>query len=205
MSSKNIYQKLANVMKRVKYVQKTGYNTFHKYKYAKEADYIESIRPALLEEDLIVTSSTESVTVTGELTSVLVRFTIVNVSNPAESISVVCPGQGADKGDKGVYKALTGAKKYFIGMTFLIETGDDAEADESTDARASKSAAPKAEDKSASVAAADLTKTVTAAPAAAAAEAKPALKPKGGSFRKVGAPAKAAAPAAAEASGDLDL
>jgi len=36
-------------------------------------------------------------------------------------------GQGADKGDKGVYKAITGAKKYFIANLFLIPTDDDPE------------------------------------------------------------------------------
>ncbi len=36
-------------------------------------------------------------------------------------------GQGQDKGDKGVYKAATGAEKYFLLKTFLIATGDDAE------------------------------------------------------------------------------
>src|SRR4029079_18402967 len=33
------------------------------------------------------------------------------------------PGYGDDAGDKGVYKALTGAEKYLLMKTFLVSTG----------------------------------------------------------------------------------
>jgi hypothetical protein len=47
--------------------------------------------------------------------------------------SVICAaGQGGDKnkngvGDKGLYKAITGANKYLLFKLFQIETGDDPE------------------------------------------------------------------------------
>jgi hypothetical protein len=47
-------------------------------------------------------------------------------------------GQGDDGADKGVYKAYTGALKYFLMKTFLIPTGDDPEGDSRTDQRASE-------------------------------------------------------------------
>ena len=34
-------------------------------------------------------------------------------------------GDGADTGDKASYKAMTGAMKYALRQTFVIETGDD--------------------------------------------------------------------------------
>ena len=40
-------------------------------------------------------------------------------------------GQGADSGDKGVYKAITGMMKYILLKTFLVPTGDDPERDPS--------------------------------------------------------------------------
>ena len=40
----NLVSKLAEVMKQVKYIQKTGYNSFHKYKYATESDVTEAVR-----------------------------------------------------------------------------------------------------------------------------------------------------------------
>lgn len=36
-------------------------------------------------------------------------------------------GEGIDKGDKGGYKAYTGALKYYLADTFLVATGDDPE------------------------------------------------------------------------------
>jgi hypothetical protein len=48
-------------------------------------------------------------------------------------------GYGTDKEDKGGYKAMTGAEKYFLLKTFLIPTGDDPERD---DQRQRKAAPP---------------------------------------------------------------
>jgi hypothetical protein len=36
-------------------------------------------------------------------------------------------GQAADNGDKALYKAMTGAVKYWLYKTFLVSTGDDPE------------------------------------------------------------------------------
>lgn len=203
---KNIYQRIAAVMEEVKYVQKTGWNGFHKYKYAKEADYIEGIRPALLKHGLVVTPYTEWSQQNGELTTVLVRYTITNIDNPDEKVEVSMPGAGSDKGDKGVYKALTGSKKYFIGTTFLIETGDDAEADESVDARAAgkPNLAPVNSGQLVSKVEGNLTNTEPAKESTDTAPPAPVeAKPKGASFRKVN---KAAAkPAAVAASSSEDI
>jgi hypothetical protein len=47
-------------------------------------------------------------------------------------------GEGQDAGDKGPYKAMTGAQKYALMKTFMIPTGDDPEADEDVDKRNSE-------------------------------------------------------------------
>lgn len=44
-----------------------------------------------------------------------------------EKIEVPWIGQGADKGDKGCYKAITGGYKTFLMKMFMIPTGDDPE------------------------------------------------------------------------------
>lgn len=53
------------------------------------------------------------------------------------SVSV---GSGIDKGDKAIYKALTGATKYYLANTFLVATGDDAEADSPTTIKQTRTA-----------------------------------------------------------------
>lgn len=126
----NVHQRIAAVMADVSTVKKEGYNDFHKYAYAKESDYVEAIRPALLKHGLIVIPNLVSETKEGDLTRIVMEFEVINVDNPGDKIKTTIPAQGADKGDKGVYKAITGAKKYFVANTFLIATNDDPEDNE---------------------------------------------------------------------------
>src|SRR5690606_34885912 len=51
----------------------------------------------------------------------------------AEEIQVSGLGQGSDKGDKAVMKAVTAAVKYALSTGFLISWGDDPEADSGVD------------------------------------------------------------------------
>ena len=44
--------------------------------------------------------------------------------------TALASGEGFDKGDKGIYKAYTGALKYYLANNFMVATGDDPERDE---------------------------------------------------------------------------
>lgn len=146
---KSIYSKLGKVMSQVSRVPKNGYNSFHKYNYATESDLTESIRPILLEAGLAFFSNVLDQERDGEFTKVKMEFTLADIET-GEILKSVYWGEGQDKGDKGLYKAYTGATKYFLMKTFLIPTGDDPEADHSIDERnASKSSAPKQPQRSA--------------------------------------------------------
>ena len=48
------------------------------------------------------------------LTTIIMKYKMINADNVEDYIVATVPGQGSDNGDKGVYKAITGAKKYFI-------------------------------------------------------------------------------------------
>lgn len=130
----NIYQKIAKVMSQVKKVPKNGYNAFHKYHYATETDLLEAIRDILTDAGLAFYSSVEEQQREGEFTKVKMKFAIVDTET-GEKLESTYWGEGQDKGDKGLYKAYTGATKYFLMKTFLIPTGDDPEADVTTDER----------------------------------------------------------------------
>lgn len=119
------------VMKEVGYVQKAGHNDFQNYKYATEADAIKAIRPAMLNHGLCMIPSVESVSQDewGN-TNVIMLYRIFD--EEGNFLSFRAAGSGNDKnskgvGDKGIYKALTGASKYALLKTFLMETGDDPE------------------------------------------------------------------------------
>jgi len=136
--SKNIISALNAVMNKVSYIQKTGKNSFHGYKYASEADLLDKLRPAMIEAGLVLIPSLKNYTVTDDHgnTTVMVEYTLAHTSGEIWPEKIVAVGCGNDRakngaiGDKGIYKALTGANKYLLFKLFQIETGDDPERDD---------------------------------------------------------------------------
>ncbi len=140
-----LFLKIAQVMAEIGRVEKKGYNDFHKYKYVTEADLVEAVRAKLADRNVALIPGVVSVdgreytTDRGKnsvVTTVVMSFTFVDGDTGAMFRSEWA-GQGDDPADKGLYKAYTGALKYFLMKTFLIPTGDDPEADKSTDERSS--------------------------------------------------------------------
>lgn len=134
---KQIIGALNTVMKSCGYVQKTGKNAFHGYKYAGEGDLLEKLRPAMVENGLILIPSVTEQSTIDEYgnTRVRVEYTLAHVSGEIWPHPIVAQGCGNDRnkngvGDKGLYKAITGANKYLLFKLFQIETGDDPEATE---------------------------------------------------------------------------
>ena len=119
------------------YAQKASRNTGQGYNYVSEADFLALMRPQLAEHGIVCTPSYEvissSVFTTAKGTPMrqvtlvgTFRFTHVPSQTFVETVTV---GEGMDQQDKAPYKAMTGAQKYAIRQTFLIETGDDPEDD----------------------------------------------------------------------------
>lgn len=129
----NLHGKIARISGYLGAIPKRGYNSFHKYNYVMEADLVAAVRGYLAAAGILMIPDTTSVVREGDLTAVQVRYT---VSDGKESFAFSVPGYGADRGDKGVYKALTGSQKYAIMKLFKIETGDDPEQDTRVDERA---------------------------------------------------------------------
>ena len=135
---KNIIKALNEVMKSVAYVQKSSENKFHGYKYASESSLLESLRPAMIENGLILIPSIGNVSPIDDYgnTLITVEYTLAHTSGEVWPDKIVAAGCGNDRnkqggvGDKGLYKAITGANKYLLFKLFQIETGDDPEKDE---------------------------------------------------------------------------
>lgn len=137
----SVHEAINLVMSEVGYAQKTGKNAFHKYSYASEADVINALRPHLVKHDLMVYPHSQNISQDEHgNTHVQVLWTIHH--HPSRTwIHVWSAGSGNDRakngvvGDKGIYKALTGATKYMLMKTFLLATGDDAEEAHETDSK----------------------------------------------------------------------
>ena len=128
LESVGIHERVMNIQQEAGEVAKLGENTFHHYTYAREGDIIAEVKPLLGKYKLAVTFNVISEEIVGELTKAWVAFRLVAVDT-GEYINTRILGYGADKGDKGLPKALTMATKYYLSKMFLIETGNDAEDD----------------------------------------------------------------------------
>lgn len=129
--------RLVRIRTSLRRVPKRGYNAHHKYHYATEADIKAAVSDALdREQVLVVPMVAGDVRHEGTLTTVPMTFRAI-AADTGEVLDVPWAGVGFDKGgDKGIYKAFTGATKYVLMGMFLMETGDDPERD-NTSAKAS--------------------------------------------------------------------
>jgi len=127
------------VMKEVSYVQKKGKVGDGKfsYTYAGEAELIAQIRPAMVENGIVMYPTTcqhisneEYTTARGSRVSIFLgtRVFAFHHVDTGETAFVEVFAEASDGGDKRASKAMTLAKKYALREFFLIETGDDPDA-----------------------------------------------------------------------------
>ena len=140
--SLNLWQKIARITGMIGGVEKRGYNAFHKYHYTLESDLVTAVRQYLAAAGIIIIPNAHLATREGELTTVYIEYT---VTDGKEQFSFQMPGTGSDRGDKGLYKAITGSQKYALMKLFKIETGDHPEGDTRGDERAAVASAPQRE------------------------------------------------------------
>lgn len=115
------------VYSEIGYVQKEGQVAFGntKYKFAGEAAFIAALRPVMVKHGITVSVCST------ELAYSAPGHVIVNCAykfchkDSNTHIQVMSMGEGKDSGDKAIPKALTGAYKYALRQTFMLETGDD--------------------------------------------------------------------------------
>jgi hypothetical protein len=96
-----------------------------KYSYLSEEKITGIIRELMVKHGLIIVPETmEELEPVENITRIKVTYRIGSVDDDS-SITVQTLGYGKDSGDKGIYKAMTGAFKYAQRETFMISTGDD--------------------------------------------------------------------------------
>ena len=113
-------------------LKRDGNNSFDKYKYFSEAQYKILFTQLLSEHKLELTAIEDGNTdfkgtdkmPFGNKVCLCFRLTDVETGFFEESYM---SGVGIDKGDKGIYKAYTGALKYYLANNFMVATGDDPE------------------------------------------------------------------------------
>jgi len=136
----SLIEKLAEACDAVGGIEKTGENKQQGYKYVKAADVAKSIRRELFKRGIVILQNeqkpewaefeTKSGTVMKECRLAIEYI----IRDSSDSITVTGYGVAMDAGDKAIYKAKTGATKYFLrGLGLIPDEKDDVEADESVD------------------------------------------------------------------------
>ena len=141
VENKNIAKKLVKVMSECSHIIKNGQNDYHNYKYATAEDVLQKVNASLTKYNIasVVSPTLDSMVEVlnrnekkEHLATVSVQVHLID-SDSGESVDLFGIGSGQDAGDKAVMKAQTAAIKYAFMLSLCIATGDDPEADSSTD------------------------------------------------------------------------
>jgi len=139
-----LVEKLAEAVDRVGGIEKKGRNVTQNYDYVKAADVAKALRHELFSRGIVI--------IPDEVECIAKQITFTNAKNEPRCSNevqlktayhitdgvteLVMHGIGIawDSGDKAIYKAKTGALKYFLrGLGLVPDEKDDPEADESID------------------------------------------------------------------------
>lgn len=117
-------EKLFHVSEQLRNIEKDKTNKFHGYEYVSANKVFETVKPLLLQYNIIFQADMNKSEIVDGMTCVEMTYSFIDIDSD-EVFSSCIPGWGSDKGDKGGYKAMTGALKSFFIQTFLISTDDD--------------------------------------------------------------------------------
>ncbi len=124
--SRNLFQKISQVMKDVEYLSKDGEIKFGttNYKAISEEKVTSTLRTSLIANGLVILPVKQIAGRTGNVSTVNTEYKIIDIDTGQYEI-LASSGEGADTQDKGVGKAMTYAYKYMLLRTFAIPTGED--------------------------------------------------------------------------------
>lgn len=139
----NLWQRINAVMSDIQYLCKDDRVKFGStdYKAISEEKVTSTVRESLIKNGLVIVPVEQEHLKDGNITTVNVKYKIVNIDKPEEFEILTSSGTGADTQDKGVGKAMTYAYKYMLLRTFAIPTGEDPDkiSSEELDTKQSKS------------------------------------------------------------------
>jgi hypothetical protein len=125
---RSLVNKLVEILADLGPVEKRGRNEHFKYNYVSEGQMMAELRDRLSSRGIFLFTSVEEITphygANGEakggvFVCVKTKHTFRDVETGEEEV-VFSGGVGWDSGDKGAYKAITGATKYALMKNFLV-------------------------------------------------------------------------------------
>lgn len=138
-----IYKAIAAVLSDVGAVGKDGQNAFDKYRYRSIDAVMNAMHPAMAKHGVFVIPEVleQSREERGAKSGGVLIYSIIKVrytfyAEDGSSLTATVIGEGMDKGDKSVNKAMSAAFKYALFQVFCIPTDEFSDSeDESPEAR----------------------------------------------------------------------
>lgn len=138
-----IYKAIADVLSDVGAVGKDGQNAFDKYRYRSIDAVMNAMHPAMAKHRVFVIPEVleQSREERGAKSGGVLIYSIIKVrytfyAEDGSSLTATVIGEGMDKGDKSVNKAMSAAFKYALFQVFCIPTDEFSDSeDESPEAR----------------------------------------------------------------------
>ena len=142
-SKLNLRQKLIQIYNEIDHVEKAGRNAKQNYNFVRAADVLRVVREAFAKYGVYAQTNFEllgtydiKTNSGGNMHTATVKATIVLFDAESDETKTISGlGDGADGGDKGIYKAMTGSTKNALRNGFLLPDAADPEADENVDER----------------------------------------------------------------------
>jgi ERF superfamily len=137
----NLRQKLIQVYTEIDHVEKAGRNSKQNYSFVRAADVLRAVRSAFAKLGIYAEPNYELLgtydikTNSGGIMHTATVKAIIRLldADSDEILTISGLGDGADGGDKGIYKAQTGATKNALRNGSLLPDEADPEADETVD------------------------------------------------------------------------
>jgi len=124
----SVAKKISEVMEKVHYLKKDGKVNYGStsYGFLSEEKITAELNKAFREVGLIIyPAEMEVVNSQGNIAQIKATYCIMDIDEPDSFITVQTIGEGQDKGDKKMNKAMTAAFKYAQRQSFMMPTGDD--------------------------------------------------------------------------------
>lgn len=129
MANAKIFEAIAAVMSDVGAVGKDATNTFDKYKYRSIDAVMNAMHPAMAKNRVFVTPKVEDIQREeraskngGNLVYSIARVNYTFWTDDGSNVQVTVIGEGSDRGDKSINKAMSAAFKYALFQVFCIPT-----------------------------------------------------------------------------------
>lgn len=123
--TRNVHQRLLDVMKEVTYVQKD--RTIGNYKVVTHDAVTAKVRPSLVKHGVLYYPQNLRSEQDGNRTVVHMDIHFVNANDPQDRVAVPTFGYGIDAQDKGPGKSVSYAVKMALLKALGLETGEDAD------------------------------------------------------------------------------